>query len=113
MALVSRLMGLTGSGSVDTQSGGTPTLTVGANGGSGTLTGSINNSSGTLSLTKIGAGTETLSGGYTYSGTTTVKSAGTLGLVTFRPFAVNTRQFDDRQRSNAGGGCFLRKFAAG
>ncbi len=73
--------GLSGSGTVDTEAGGTPTLTVGANGGSGTLTGTINNSAGTLSLTKLGAGTETLSGGYTYSGDTVV-SGGALSLVT-------------------------------
>ncbi len=73
--------GLSGSGTVDTQAGGTPTLTIGANGGSGTLTGTINNSLGTLSLTKIGAGTETLSGGFSYSGSTIV-AGGVLGLVT-------------------------------
>src|ERR1041385_2631350 len=52
--------GLNGSGTVDTVSGGTRTLTVGANGNSGTFSGTIQNSSGTLSLTKVGAGTETL-----------------------------------------------------
>ena len=70
---------LSGSGSVDTLAGGTPTLTVGANNGSGTLSGLIQNSSGTMSLTKIGSGTETLSGGYSYSGATTV-AGGTLSL---------------------------------
>jgi fibronectin-binding autotransporter adhesin len=71
--------GLNGSGTVDTVAGGTPTLTVGANGNNGTFSGTIQNSSGTLSLTKIGAGTETLSGGYTYSGATTV-AGGTLSV---------------------------------
>lgn len=73
--------GLSGAGTVDTQAGGTPTLTVGANGSSGTFSGTILNSSGTLSMTKVGAGTETLSGGYTYSGATVV-AGGTLSLTT-------------------------------
>lgn len=73
--------GLSGSGSVDTLSGGTPTLTVGVNGGGGTLSGVIQNSAGTLSLTKVGAGTLTLAGGYAYSGTTLV-AGGTLNLAT-------------------------------
>ena len=73
--------GLSGSGTVDTVAGGTPTLSLGFNGGGGTLTGVIQNSSGTLSLTKLGAGTEILSGGYSYSGTTLV-AGGTLSLNT-------------------------------
>ncbi len=80
-AISTTINGLNGAGTVDTFAGGTPTLTVGANGGNGTLTGTINNSAGTLSLTKVGAGTETLSSGYTYSGATTV-AGGTLSLVT-------------------------------
>ena len=71
--------GLNGSGTVDTTAVGTPTLTVGANGNNGTFSGTIQNSSGTLSLTKVGAGTETLSGGYFYSGVT-VAAGGTLTL---------------------------------
>jgi autotransporter-associated beta strand protein len=71
--------GLNGSGTVDTTAVGTPTLTVGANGNNGTFSGTIQNSSGTLSLTKVGAGTETLSGGYFYSGAT-VAAGGTLTL---------------------------------
>ncbi len=71
--------GLNGTGTVDTQSGGAATLTVGANGNSGTFSGTIQNSSGTLSLVKVGAGTETLSGSYTYSGATVV-AGGTLSL---------------------------------
>lgn len=72
---------LNGAGTVDTSGGGTPTLTIGANGGSGTFTGLIQNTTGTLALTKIGAGTETLSGGYTYSGQTLV-AGGALSLNT-------------------------------
>jgi autotransporter-associated beta strand protein len=73
--------GLSGSGTVDTEASGTPTLTIGANGGSGTFSGPVNNSAGTLSLTKVGAGTETLSGGYSYNGATVV-AGGTLNLST-------------------------------
>jgi fibronectin-binding autotransporter adhesin len=73
--------GLGGSGAVDTVAGGTPTLTIGVNGGGGTFSGVIRNSSGILALTKVGAGTETLSGGYTYSGSTLV-AGGTLVLTT-------------------------------
>jgi autotransporter-associated beta strand protein len=73
--------GLNGSGTVDTVAGGTPTLTIGANGDNGTFSGTIQNSSGTLSLAKVGAGTETLSSGYTYSGNTVV-AGGTLSLTT-------------------------------
>ena len=74
--------GLSGTGIVDGASSGTPTptLTVGdndASGASNTFYGVIKNSFGTLSLTKIGAGTLTLSGTNTYNGTTTV-SNGTL-----------------------------------
>jgi fibronectin-binding autotransporter adhesin len=68
------------SGVVDTFSGGTPTLTVGANGNSGTFNGTVQNSSGTLSLVKLGAGTQTLAG-YSYSGQTLV-AGGTLSLTT-------------------------------
>jgi len=74
--------GLNGSGVVDTLAGGTPTLTIGANGDSGTFSGTIQNSGGgALSLTKIGAGTETLSGACTYSGNTVV-AGGTLSVNT-------------------------------
>ena len=65
--------GISGGGTVD-GSGGTPTLTVGDNDASGTFSGKILNTSGTLALTKIGAGTLTLSGSNSYSGGTTVAS---------------------------------------
>ena len=69
--------GLSGSGTVDTVAGGTPTLTIGSSGSSSTFNGVIQNSAGTLTVTKNGAGTLTLGGSNTYSGGTTV-SAGTL-----------------------------------
>ncbi len=71
--------GLNGAGSVDNTTGGNSTLTIGANGDSGTFTGTIQNSAGTVSIIKVGAGTETFSGGIFYSGTTTV-SGGTLSI---------------------------------
>jgi autotransporter-associated beta strand protein len=71
--------GLSGSGTVDTIAGGTPTLTVGNNNTSSAFSGVIQNSSGTLSLTQTGTGVLTLNGANTYSGTTTI-SMGTLAL---------------------------------
>jgi CSLREA domain-containing protein len=70
---------LMGSGTVTSSVAGTPTLSVGNTGNNGTFSGVIQNGSGTLALTKAGAGTETLTGANTYSGTTTI-SAGTLQL---------------------------------
>lgn len=55
-------------------------LTVGSAGGSGDFSGSLVNGTAALSLTKTGAGIQTLSGTSTYTGATTV-NAGTL-LVT-------------------------------
>jgi fibronectin-binding autotransporter adhesin len=69
--------GLSGSGVVDTVSGGTPILNIGSSGSSTTFSGVIQNSAGTLTVTKNGSGTLTLSGNNTYSGPTLV-NAGTL-----------------------------------
>ena len=66
--------GLSGSGTVT--SGAASTLTLGDNDATSAFSGAIVNGSGT-SLTKIGSGTQTLSGTNTYAGTTTV-NAGTL-----------------------------------
>jgi len=73
------LNGLSGSGTVDTVAGGTPTLTLGSSGSTATFNGVIQNTAGTLAVIKSGAGTQTLGGNNTYSGATTV-SAGTLKL---------------------------------
>lgn len=74
--------GLTGTGTVETSGGGTPTLTIGAAGGTATFSGNIlENSGGTLNVLKTGAGTETFSTGYGYIGTTTV-AGGALDLIT-------------------------------
>ena len=59
---------------------GNGALTVGVAGGSGSFAGTIGNENGaTTSLTKAGAGTETLSGANTYSGATSI-TGGTLAL---------------------------------
>jgi fibronectin-binding autotransporter adhesin len=72
--------GLSGSGTI-TRSGafGTSTLVVGENDASGSFSGTIGQTAGVVALTKIGAGTLTLSGANTYTGLTTV-SQGTLTL---------------------------------
>jgi len=83
---------LTGSGTVTKGSGsGNVILTIGKNNGSGTFSGTIKNTSGTLSITKVGSGTQTLSGGSNliYTGATSV-SAGTLILVDCGALASGT-----------------------
>jgi autotransporter-associated beta strand protein len=71
--------GLSGTGTVDTISGGSPTLTIGSNDTGGTFDGVIKNTSGNLGLNKIGSATTTLTGLNTYSGPTTI-SRGTLSF---------------------------------
>ena len=68
-----------GAGTITTSSGAARTLTVGDNDQGGDFGGVINNGTGILGLTKIGAGTLTLSSANTYSGATTI-SGGTLQL---------------------------------
>jgi autotransporter-associated beta strand protein len=69
--------GLSGGGTIDSTSAGSPTLTVTGN---GAFSGLIKNSSGSLALNMNGSGNElALSGANTYSGGTTV-TAGTLQL---------------------------------
>ena len=67
---------LTGSGTIDTVAGGTPTLTASSSANS-TFSGVIKNTTGTLALTKTGNSILTLSGTNTYTGNTTI-STGTL-----------------------------------
>jgi fibronectin-binding autotransporter adhesin len=71
--------GLNGAGTVDSTVGGVMTLTLGENGANSTFTGPIKNSAGSVALVKNGAGTTTLAGSNTYSGTTTI-NAGTLQI---------------------------------
>ena len=72
--------GFSGTGTVDTVAGGTPTLTVGANNAGGTFSGIIQNTAGSLSLVKAGIGTLTLSGPNSYSGGTYFTGSGVLAL---------------------------------
>jgi autotransporter-associated beta strand protein len=76
-----RIDALTGSGTVDKVHGGnSPTsLTIGVANGSGIFSGIIKNTGGQLALTKVGSGTQTLSGVNTYTGNTTI-NGGTLRL---------------------------------
>lgn len=71
-AINNDINGLNGSGTVDTVAGGSPVLTIGNNASSGTFSGVLKNTAGTLNLTKVGAGTETLTGANTFSGATTM-----------------------------------------
>ena len=71
--------GLEGGGFVDNMTTGDGMLIVGNNSVSDAFSGTIQNSVGTLSLTKVGAGTQALSGTNTFAGTTTL-AAGTLDV---------------------------------
>ncbi len=68
---------LSGSGTVSNITDVPATLTVGATNDSGTFSGVMQNGNGTLALTKIGTGTETLTGANSYTGPTTI-TAGVL-----------------------------------
>ena len=72
--------GLSGSGIVDNQAAGTATLTVGDNDQSSTFSGVLKNTTGTLALTKMGAGSLTLSGINTYNGPTTLSAGELVGV---------------------------------
>ena len=69
--------GLSGSGTVDSNFNSSTTLTLGGGNASGNFSGTITDTLGTLSLTKIGDGTQILSGQNTYAGATNV-NVGTL-----------------------------------
>jgi fibronectin-binding autotransporter adhesin len=71
---------LIGTGGTILNNGAGPvTFTIGNGGGSGTYSGVIANGTGGLALTKVGTGTETLSGANSYTGATLV-SAGILNI---------------------------------
>lgn len=70
---------LAGSGSVTNSAVGAARLAAGSSGASTTFSGVIQDGASSVALTKAGSGTLTLSGGHSYSGTTTV-DGGTLAL---------------------------------
>lgn len=78
------LNGLNGSGTVDTVAGGTPILTVGNSDASSTFSGVIKNTAGSLSFVKTGAGTLTLNGVSTFTGTTTISGGKLSGTGTLK-----------------------------
>ena len=71
--------GLNGSstGTISAFSSGTKGLSIGSNDANGDFAGTISKGSGVISVTKVGSGTQTLSGTNSYTGATTV-SAGSL-----------------------------------
>ncbi len=82
---------LTGTGTVTRGTGfasGLGTLTLGSNNGTATFSGVLTQGSGTLALSKIGTGTQILSGANTYTGTTTINQ-GTLQLANSASLASN------------------------
>lgn len=76
-ALGITINGLSGSGTVTSGAAGAITFSAGSNDQTSTFSGVIQNGSGTVSFTKVGAGTLTLGGANTYTGSTTV-TLGTL-----------------------------------
>lgn len=89
---------LSGNGTVNCTGGSAVTLTVGNNNASGTFSGLLENISGTLGLTKVGTGTETISGANTYTGPTVINSGtlrvGNLNAVADSPVTVSAGTLD-------------------
>ena len=86
---------LNGSGIVTSSIAGNLTLAVGNTNDNGSFSGIIQNGSGTAALTKVGSGTQILSGNNTYSGGTTIaparcKSATAAPAATWAPEALPT-----------------------
>jgi autotransporter-associated beta strand protein len=91
--------GLSGNGTVDGTSG-TPTLTVGDGDTTATFSGIIQNTAGTLTLTKIGTGTQTLSGASTFAGPVNVNG----GLIAFTSAAATGGALGNSTVVNLNGG---------
>ncbi len=79
---------LNGAGLVQSVSGA-QTLTIGKSGGSGNFSGIMRNNGSVLSLTKSGAGIQTLSGANTYTGATNI-NGGTLKAGADNTFSANS-----------------------
>lgn len=99
--------GLSGGGNVVSPSG-TVTLTLGDNNADGSHSGAINNTAGTLAVTKIGSGTQTLSGTSNFAGDLTV----TGGLVAFPSSPATAGPLGNSPVVNLSGGG-IRYTAAG
>jgi fibronectin-binding autotransporter adhesin len=97
---IGALASLDGAGLITTGAAGGGLFWVGNGGGSGSYSGIIQDGSGILSLTKTGAGTQTLTGANTYTGgtglfggTLTLGSAGAIGTAGTISFSGGTLQF--------------------
>jgi fibronectin-binding autotransporter adhesin len=100
MQTVNALASVSGAGVITTSVAGGVALWVGNGGGSGTYSGIIQDGSGTIGLTKVGAGTQTLTGTNTYTAGTDVLagvlalgSAGAIGTTGTIRFDGGTLQF--------------------
>lgn len=94
--------GLSGNGTVDGATTGTPTnnLTLGDNNATATFSGVIQNTAGTLSVTKIGSGTQTLGGASTFTGPLTVNG----GVVAFASSPATSGPLGNSTVVNLSGG---------
>lgn len=97
--------GLTGSGVIDTISGGSSVLTVGNNDQSSTFNGLLQNTAGSLGLVKTGSGSLALTEAHTLSGDIVVEG-GTLAF-------TNTNPFDNASSLTLEDGTILRPNVAG
>jgi autotransporter-associated beta strand protein len=110
------LVGAGAVGNDNGSNGGTAVFTIGKDNGTGTFSGVIHGNGTSsadgdldaffLALTKVGPGTQTLTGSNTYSGVTTV-NGGTLLL----DFAVNRTVMNNESPLNLGGGTLAIKGA--
>jgi fibronectin-binding autotransporter adhesin len=102
---------LTGSGNVfGGDAAGTSALTVGGGDRSGDFSGVLQNQSSTLRLTKIGTGTQTLSGANTYTGDTVI-NAGTLELAATGRLRFRITNTSNNTLSGAGTATLNGEFA--
>ena len=104
---------LLGSGTLLKGQNNSHILTIGSNDGGGTFSGTLHNDTGTISVTKVGSGTEILSGsGINYNGLTTVSggrlvfqdnNSGNSNFVTNATLEFNQTTSGTRVQLNGGG----------
>jgi autotransporter-associated beta strand protein len=100
---------LNGAGTVRQNGGGLNTLIFGNGNGTGSFSGTIVNGTGTIAITKVGTGTQTLSGANTQTGATGI-NGGTLAL----DFATqNNSKLSDTAALNFGLGTSTLSLAGG